>query len=247
MIGRLSPLVAAIPHPDDEVFFAGLLARAAREGARVEIVCATRGEAGPAPRDCRAPGALAARRAVELEASCRALGAAPPEFLDLPDGGLGDLEVSEIAEILAGALRARAPRAVVSFGDDGGYGHRDHVAIARALPAAAAAVPAPPAVLAAAFPRGALAPAARALARFAPGLLDARVDPELLGEDRGAADLIVDVTSVAGVKRAAAAAHRSQLPGGDPDRFLAAGVLSRLSEEEWYLERAAPTPGGARR
>ena len=44
-------ILAVIAHPDDEVFCSGLLAGAAALGAKVSILCMTRGEGG----DCHRP------------------------------------------------------------------------------------------------------------------------------------------------------------------------------------------------
>ena len=59
-----------------------------RRGADVQLLTATRGEAGTDRRGMRRPGhELAAWRSGELAGSCAALGIAPPAFAELPDGG----------------------------------------------------------------------------------------------------------------------------------------------------------------
>ncbi len=218
---------------------AGLLATAARDGAAIRVVCATRGERGPRPPS-RTLEELAAIRSRELEASCAILGAPAPTWLDLPDGELAAIERPALARALASALARHRPDAVVSFGEDGGYGHRDHVAVAAALPAAALALEPPPRVLAAAFPRGLFAPLCRRLRRLRRSPIDPDVTPVELGIERHRADLIVNVEPVAAIKREVAAAHRSQRLSGHEDEFLAPGLLAKLCREEWYTTG----PGG---
>lgn len=239
MLSALSPIACAIAHPDDEIFVAGLIAGASRAGARVHVLCATRGERGPAPRG-RAQDEVAAIRTRELEASCRILGAEPPLVFEFPDGELERAGEGRLAETWAESLAAIAPRALVSFGPDGGYGHRDHIAAATAARAAAARLDPSPSVLAAAFPAGALSSISARIRSWSPGLIDPALRPEDLGRARDEAALIVDVGPVAAQKRRATSSHASQLPGGDPDRFLAPGFLASISTEEWYAHAAGP-------
>ncbi len=240
----LSPLCALLPHPDDEVFFAGLLAKAARAGAAVHLVCATRGERGPKPPGCATEAALAARRSRELEAASRVLGASPPRFVDLPDGGLARYDVDSLAEMLADFLAPIRPDTLVGFGADGGYGHSDHVALARAAPVAASMLEPAPRVLAAAFPRGLFTPIWRRLRRLGDSPLDSPIDARVTAADLGArrddAHLVVSAAELADQKRQVASAHASQLPGGNPDNFLAPGFLDELCREEWYTLISGP-------
>jgi N-acetyl-1-D-myo-inositol-2-amino-2-deoxy-alpha-D-glucopyranoside deacetylase len=125
-------LLAVFAHPDDEVLCAaGTLALCVKRGGRAALICATRGELGPIADPALATRSnLAAVREQELRASCRALGLPPPRFLDLPDA-----EVAWAAEAkgtlaqLVSVIRRERPRAVITFGPDGLYGHADHVAI----------------------------------------------------------------------------------------------------------------------
>jgi LmbE family N-acetylglucosaminyl deacetylase/SAM-dependent methyltransferase len=83
-------LVVIAAHPDDESLGAGgLIARAARYGARVVVIVATDGEASHPRSPTHAPDALARRRREEVR---RAVAALAPSvdlrFLGLPDGGL---------------------------------------------------------------------------------------------------------------------------------------------------------------
>ena len=82
-----APALVAAPHPDDETLGCGglLLARHAR-GVPASVVFLTDG-AGSHQGGSSGPG-LAERRKAEGAEACRRLGAAPPEFLNFPDGAL---------------------------------------------------------------------------------------------------------------------------------------------------------------
>ena len=73
-------LLAVFAHPDDETFrCGGTLALLTRCGVRVQVLCATHGEAGVPGLDPQQAGLV---RQAELECACRALGITPPLFLD---------------------------------------------------------------------------------------------------------------------------------------------------------------------
>ena len=234
-------VLGVFPHPDDEAWAAGaLLAWCARAGATVHLVCATRGEAG-SDREGRAAAGpeLAALRSTELARSAAALGCAPPRFLDLPDGGVAPTPAAIHA--LAAEVTAVRPDLVVTLGDDGGYGHRDHLATTALVDLALAAAGAAPRVLHAVFPRGLFAPVYGRLARSARGRsLLGDVRGEALGVEALAVDLVVEVGPLRAVKLAALAAHRSQLPDGDPLRFLHPGLVTPLLEREWFRVAGGP-------
>ncbi len=121
--GRLdgSPILVLAPHPDDEVFgCGGVLALAARTGARIRTVILT---------DGGAQGDPAVRRAEAAEAS-RRLGIPEPEHwgladrsLDPNDGALRDRLGALIAETAPAIVLAPSPAEV----------HPDHRALALAL------------------------------------------------------------------------------------------------------------------
>jgi LmbE family N-acetylglucosaminyl deacetylase len=243
---RFTPRVLGIfPHPDDEAYAAGgLLARCAAEGAAVALLCATRGEHGTARDGATPPGPeLGARRTRELAAACRALGIAPPLLLNLPDGGVAGAHAAAVALVARHVARLQ-PHVVVTLGDDGVYGHRDHLACTAIVASALAPMNRSQRVLHAVFPRQLFAPVWRALRRSAGGTLVADLDPRTLGVD--APDLRLDIRAVRDRKLAAIAAHGSQLASGDPHTFLRPGLVERLLDEEWYcIAQGPPLPPGA--
>lgn len=215
-IGRV---VAVTPHPDDELFCAALLAQASAGGARVELVCATRGQRGRMFGRRVPAGEVAAVRAVELEGSAAALGIGRVRQLGFEDGALGD----EAAAAIAGALERSDADLIVSYGPDGGYGHRDHVALVELVARARAGRR----WLQRAFPPGAFADTTALLQRSAPELIAAGVDTGGVAIEE--VDWIVDCAPVAAARRAALAAHASQ-------RWMLDGLPALESEQEWYRE-----------
>ncbi|MEV6984713.1 N-acetyl-1-D-myo-inositol-2-amino-2-deoxy-alpha-D-glucopyranoside deacetylase [Sphaerisporangium sp. NPDC051017] len=137
-------------HPDDESIGTGAtMARYAAEGAHVCLVTCTLGEEGEViPPELRHLAAdredrLGEYRAVELARACAALGVADHRFL----GGAGrwrdsgmmgaptnedpdcfwqaDLDLA--AAELVGVIREVCPQVVVTYDDNGYYGHPDHI------------------------------------------------------------------------------------------------------------------------
>ncbi len=125
-------LLGVFAHPDDETFCAGgTLAAYTERGAEAMVLSATRGQAGQIRDAAQATRrTLAQVREQELRAACAALGVEHVACLDYTDGTLEDQEDRLRAEVLRLIQRFR-PDVVVTFGDDGAYGHPDHVAISR--------------------------------------------------------------------------------------------------------------------
>ena len=122
-------LLAVFAHPDDETYRAGgTLALLARRGARVWVLCATRGEAGIPGM---APEQTGRVRQAELECACRALGIEPPRFLDYQDGTLTQVDEEQAIEQVVRAVRELRPQVLLTWPPDGISGHPDHVAVSR--------------------------------------------------------------------------------------------------------------------
>lgn len=245
----MATVVALHAHPDDEVILTGgTLARAAAAGHRVVVVTATDGHLDDAAHRYRLD---------ELRCATEILGAHRVECLGYADSGYGpvffadppgrvrfaraDVEVAagRVAEI----LRAERADLLLSYQANGGYGHRDHIQVHR-VGARAAALAATPRVLEATMPRETLrrvAAAARLLRLPEPyeeRLLATAYAPRASITHR------VDVRRFARQKRAALAAHRSQI-GGAQARALAVllrlppAVFGLLFGREWFVEPAA--------
>ena len=239
-------LLALIPHPDDESYaMAGLLARSAARGVDVHLVSATRGELGRdhTSADPPPPGTVADTRSAELAESCALLGLLPPDYLDWPDGALREMAAGEAVADIVELVRRIDPDLVVSLDRDGSYGHADHVALwgYTRLALASVTVNAPDRPrrwIAAIFPRDLFLPQWR-LMTGGPDADSVGADPPDLGVDLAGVDLRLDVDDPER-KRAAIAAHRSQLSQGDPASLFPPGIVDALLREEWYRLALGP-------
>ena len=137
-------LLAIFAHPDDEsIACGGLLAWCAHLEVDVALLCLTRGEHGrdgreqgngsarheQENRDRRGGGDLARIRSRELACAARALGVKKVTLLEHEDGMLPWLDAARLEADIEAAIRRRRPEAVITFDEDGLYGHPDHVAV----------------------------------------------------------------------------------------------------------------------
>ncbi len=230
-IRRVPRLLAFIAHPDDEAYsFGGTIALAAKAGWECVVCCASSGEKGK-----RHDGGSTERAAVgevrerELATSCDVLGARPPEFWRLPDGGLTAHSARRTA--VNSVLRAFEPDLILTHGSDGAYGHPDHIALHEWVLDQWRALPPPrPALLFPVFPKGLFLPQYEKCI----GMMGDPPEPprEAIGTD--AWHYEVPIHSVREKKLGAIAAHRSQLPGGDPVAIFPPGIVTALLEVERF-------------
>ncbi len=132
-------LMCILAHPDDESLGnGGILAKYAAEGVETYLVTATRGERGWFGDESEYPGleALGKIREAEVLAAARVLGIQHVDFLDYIDGDLDQAQPAEVIAKIAGLLRSVRPNVVITFGQDGAYGHPDHIAICQFTTAA---------------------------------------------------------------------------------------------------------------
>jgi LmbE family N-acetylglucosaminyl deacetylase len=138
MVDKLK-LMAILAHPDDESLGnGGMLAKYAAEGIELHLVVATRGERGWPGKEIDYPGleALGKMREMEVRAAVDVLGIHNVHFLDYIDGDLDTVHPAEVIAKIVGYLRQVRPDVVVTFGQYGGYGHPDHIAISQFTTAA---------------------------------------------------------------------------------------------------------------
>jgi N-acetyl-1-D-myo-inositol-2-amino-2-deoxy-alpha-D-glucopyranoside deacetylase len=134
-------------HPDDESINNGAtMARYAAEGARVTLVTCTLGERGEVipPELAHLTGAaLGEHRLRELAAAMRTLGVddfrqlgGAGRYQDSGMMGIADnddpacfwqADVDEAARYLAEVIREVRPQVLVTYDENGGYGHPDHI------------------------------------------------------------------------------------------------------------------------
>jgi LmbE family N-acetylglucosaminyl deacetylase len=135
-------LLAVLAHPDDESLgLGGVLARYAAEGAETYVVTATRGERGRHGGGTEKPGEeeLGRIREAELRAAADVLGVREVHFLDYLDGEVDRADPRQAIGRIAGHIKRLRPHVVVTFAQDGAYGHPDHIAISQFTTAAVVA------------------------------------------------------------------------------------------------------------
>jgi N-acetyl-1-D-myo-inositol-2-amino-2-deoxy-alpha-D-glucopyranoside deacetylase len=137
-------LMAVHAHPDDEVFSTGgILAKYAAEGARVVVVYCTRGEEGeihhPDLDPDEAKSRLGEIREQEVLEAGALLGVTDIFFLDYRDSGMRDTEsnanplafmnapLEQATARLLNIMRRTQPQVLVTYDEEGGYGHPDHI------------------------------------------------------------------------------------------------------------------------
>ena len=195
-------LLAVFAHPDDEAFrCGGTLALLAQRGVRVQVLTATRGQAGSRgdPPLC-APEELPIVRENELRYACAALGIQPPILLDYQDGQLSEADPERIVSEILAVVRDVRPQIILTYGSDGVSGHPDHIAIGRFAAEAFRRAEGVSALYTLAVPRS--------LAETL-GMTQIHTVPD------EAITLTVDVSTVWEAKMTAIRCHRTQL-GGSP-------------------------------
>jgi len=124
-------VLAVFAHPDDEsLACGGTLARLSDAGARVALMCASRGENGSiSDRSLVPDGDLARVRTRELQEAAAILGITELLILDHPDGDLRWAHVPQLHAEIVAAVEHYRPDAVITFAEDGLYWHLDHIGI----------------------------------------------------------------------------------------------------------------------
>lgn len=263
----MATLVCLHAHPDDEaITTGGTMARASAEGHRVVLVVATNGDYGETPDDLATGETLADRRRAETGRSAEALGIHRVEWLGYRDSGMTGWEqnanadsfhqadLDEAAERLAKILREESADVLTCYDWHGTYGHPDHIKVHTVGKRAAELVEGVR-VLEATANRDAMVAMFEAARdsgvnmgnpdnddddEFDPG--GPADDGNPFGEPESALTLCVDVTNFVSEKRAALAAHRSQITDSSFFMEMPDEVFSSAFGLEWYIEHDATPP-----
>jgi len=138
----MTTLLLVHAHPDDEaISTGGVMLKARAEGHRVVLVTATRGEVGEIYNmdEASSRPRLGEIREKELENAARILGVNRGEFLGYRDSGMvgtsdnanpasfHQAPLDEAAGKLIEIIREERPEVIVTYAEDGTYGHPDHV------------------------------------------------------------------------------------------------------------------------
>ncbi len=138
----MATLLLVHAHPDDEaITTGGVMLKARAGGHRVVLVTATRGEVGEIYNmdEASSRPRLGEIREKELEDAARILGVNRGEFLGYRDSGMAgtsdnqnpasfhQASIDEAAGKLIEILREERPEVIVTYAEDGIYGHPDHI------------------------------------------------------------------------------------------------------------------------
>ena len=259
----MSTLVCFHAHPDDEsIATGGTMFLASQAGHTVVLVTATRGEQGePQPGVLAEGEPLWERRVIETKLAADILGVRRAEFLGYEDSGMigeptndnpacfWQADVEEAAQRLAAILVDVDADVLTIYDSHGGYGHPDHIQVHR-VGRRAAEIAGIDRVFQSTMNRDRIM---KQMAENA-NLFEDEVESELEGEtveqmrrrasaaDRGEFGspeaLIthaIDVSSTIDTKRAAMAAHASQI---GPDSFffkMPTEMFSAAFGTEWFI------------
>ncbi len=231
MITSRLTLMAVHAHPDDEATgTGGVLAKAAAEGIRTVLVTCTDGGCGDGPDGVKPgerghqPDDVVALRRHELEQSCAVLNVDHLELLGYSDSGMMGWDtnhapgsfwqtpVDEAAARLAELIHHYRPDVVVTYDENGFYGHPDHIQAHRITMAAVSATKLPAKVYWTTAPRTKMAEFGAVMRELGADWDDPAVDPEIpeIGLPDEEITTWVDVTEFGGQKYQALAAHASQ-------------------------------------
>ena len=241
-------------HPDDEaIFTAGTMALLSRAGHRVVLIVATNGELGQPHQDLAGADHLGAVRRAETQLAAGLLNVARIEFLGYHDSGMaGDpanhtagslwsTDSAVVAERVSVILREEAASALVTYDEFGIYGHPDHLQVHRAgtLAAARAGVGT---IYQATIDREYLHFVETHLVEQAVLAGDLGMVRSHIGVPTVMVTTAVDVTGQLDRKRAAMAAHASQIPETTSAFRLGLEQFAAVYGWEWFVRNGPPGP-----
>ena len=233
-------------HPDDEaIFTGGTLVRLKEAGHRTVVVLATNGDEHP-------DSELARTRTAEAAAACALLGVDRVEHLGFGDSGLyadqagpdsfWRADHDAVSARLADLLLDEAADALVVYDVGGIYGHPDHLAVHR-VGRVAAALAGTPTVYEATVDREYLHfVETHRVGHAVQSLMgmEVRTNAAPLGVPTVEVSVTVDVRDRCAVKRAAMAAHLSQIPPDSEPLTMPADTFEGVYGYEWYVRAAGP-------
>ncbi|GAA5069166.1 LmbE family N-acetylglucosaminyl deacetylase [Thermocatellispora tengchongensis] len=220
-------IMAVHAHPDDEVIgTGGILARYAAEGIRTVLVTCTNGEQGDGPGGVK-PGdeghdaeQVAERRLGELRESVAHLGITHLELLGYRDSGMDgwdtnqheaafwNVPLDQATARLAALMERYRPQVVVTYDENGGYGHPDHIQAHRIAKAATEATGIPDKLYYTAVPRSRVREMFRQMREM--GIDVGGELPDDFGTPDELITTVVDVSPHVEAKIKALRAHESQ-------------------------------------
>jgi LmbE family N-acetylglucosaminyl deacetylase len=236
-------ILAVFAHPDDEsLACGGTLARLADAGARVVLLCASRGESGSVIDESLVAAAdLGHVRSRELREAARTLGIAEVLIGDHPDGDLRWADVPELHDEIVAAISRYQPDGVITFAEDGLYWHLDHIGVhERTLTAVRSLGAEAPPLYYVTIPKGLMREVVEAAGGAA--IKNAKfwgIEADAFGAAAKPPTFVIDVRDWVSRKLAALSCHRTQMGPSHPLARLDAEQARQLLGHEHF--RRAPT------
>jgi N-acetylglucosamine malate deacetylase 2 len=240
-------MLVVLAHPDDEsLACGGTIARLADAGARVVLLCASRGEKGSVSDSTLIAGKdLASVRTRELHEAAAILGIAEVLLFEHPDGDLRWADVPQLHVEIVLAIQRHKPDAVITFGEDGLYWHLDHIGVhERTFTAVKSFGPWAPPLYYVTMRQGLMqeiVDAARANGATIKGK-PFNVEPDAFGDHARPPSLLVDVHGWVPRKLAALRCHRTQIGPNNAFHHLTEEQARRLLGVEEF--RRSPLEAG---
>jgi N-acetylglucosamine malate deacetylase 2 len=242
-------ILAIFAHPDDEsLACGGTLARAASGGARVVLLCASRGENGSISEPALVPdGDLGRVRSRELRAAAATLGITDMMILNHPDGDLRWSDIPEFHGEIVMALRRYRPDAVITFGEDGLYWHLDHIGVHERTYTAVQSLgrDAPP-LYYVTIPPGVMREIVVTAQAKRGSPSDSSfwgIEPDAFGDAAQPATFVVDVRAWAAQKLTALRCHRTQMGPHNPIAWIDDADARRWLGVEHFRRAPIATTG----
>ena len=253
-----SRLLFVHAHPDDEsILTGGTIATHTARGDEVMVVTCTLGEEGEVIGDQWAglvageADQLGGYRIFELTEALGALGVPAPRFLGgagrWRDSGMADMpsaanprafinaDVAEVVSTLVRVIDEFRPHVVVGYDPVGGYGHPDHIQVHRVTTAAVEVSSwNVPKYYWAVVGRDEIDAGVSAMSDLPDGWLRPGPD-ELPAFESAAITTEVDISAALASKRAALAAHATQVIVGEGMFALSNNVAQPLLSSEFYV------------
>ena len=240
-------ILAIFAHPDDEsLTCGGTIARLTDAGARVVLLCASRGERGSVSDPALVPGGdVGQARTRELLDAAAILGIRDVVVLDHRDGNLRWEDVPELHAEIVALVEQYRPSVVITFDEDGLYWHLDHIGVhERTYTALRTFGDAAPALYYVTMPKGIMREVVEAAQARGAALPDARVwgiAPDAFGAAAEPPTLSIDVRPWVPRKLAALRSHRTQIGPRHPLTWIDDDQARRWLGVEYF--RKAPIPG----
>jgi LmbE family N-acetylglucosaminyl deacetylase len=257
-------LMAVHAHPDDEgIQTGGVLAMYAQRGIHTVLVTCTNGEMGDSPDGLKPESeghdtaATSTLRLRELAIAKDALSIGDLELLGYRDSGMMGWPQNDdpasfwhqpldaVVDRVAALMERYRPEVVITYDDNGLYGHPDHIQAHRATFGAAEKTGIPQKIYEVAFPRSRMKAFEEMRRQSGAELPPPDATERPFGTPDELITTAVDVSSVWDAKRASIYAHQSQMANFDFLKMDEKLVKTAFATEHFvrrFDRTGAPTP-----